>query len=60
MATKTKVIKAKSWDELPEILEPGEYYVDGEKFTIVEPVERDVWRQVIKGIKRLHKRYYGH
>ncbi len=55
----TRVIKARSWDELPEILEPGEYYVDGERFTIVEPVERDVWLQVIKGIKRLHKRYYG-
>lgn len=53
-------IRAKSWSELPEILDPGTYIVDGEKFTIVEPMERDAMRMAIKGIKKLHKKYYGH
>ncbi|NPA05738.1 MAG: hypothetical protein GXO09_06570 [Crenarchaeota archaeon] len=53
-----KIIRAKSWDELPEILEPGEYEVNGERFRIMEPVERDTWHKIIKGIKKLHARYY--
>ena len=56
----TRVIMAKSWDELPEVLEPGEYHVDGERFTIVEPVEKEFMRMAISGIKKLHKRYYSH
>ena len=60
MAQKTRVVRAKSWEELPEVLEPGVYEVNGEMFTIVEPIERDIWRQIVKGIKRLHRRYYGY
>ena len=60
MAQKTRVVRAKSWSELPEILEPGVYEVDGEKFTVTEPVEREFMFMAISGIKRLHKRYYGH
>ena len=48
----------RSWSELPEVLEPGEYHVDGERFVIYEPIERDVWRGVVAGIKKLHRKYY--
>ena len=60
MAQKAKVVKVKSWDDLPEVLEPGEYHVGGERFTIVEPVEKEFMRMAISGIKKLHERYYGH
>ncbi len=54
-----RVVRAKSWSELPEILEPGTYYVDGSKFVIHEPVEKEFWMMAVKGVKRLAKRYYG-
>ena len=56
---KLRVIRVDSWDELPEVLEPGTYEVGGERFEIYEPVERDVWREVIRGIRELHREYYG-
>ncbi|MEB3780303.1 MAG: hypothetical protein GSR85_08765 [Desulfurococcales archaeon] len=59
MARPEKVVKAKSWDELPDILEPGEYNVDGEKFVVYEPVEKEFMLMSIRGIKEMHKRYYG-
>ncbi|NPA05450.1 MAG: hypothetical protein GXO09_05090 [Crenarchaeota archaeon] len=37
-----KIVKVKSWDELPEILEPGEYEVDGVRITIAEALPREV------------------
>jgi len=39
VAQKTRVVRAKSWEELPEVLEPGVYEVYGERFTIVEPID---------------------
>ena len=54
-----KVIEVKSWDELPEVLEPGVYIVNGETVEIVERVEREFIRMAVSGIKKLHKRYYG-
>ena len=60
MAQKTRVVKAKTWDELPEVLEPGEYHVDSERFTVVEPVEKEFMRMAVSGIKKLHERYYGY
>ncbi len=55
-----KVVRVRSWSELPEVLKPGVYEVEGERFTVVEPVEREFIRMAIPGIKRFHKRYYGH
>jgi len=60
LAQKPRVVRAESWSDLPEVLEPGTYYVDGEKFTVVEPVEKEFMRMAIPGIKKLHTRYYGH
>ena len=54
-----RVVRAGSWEELPEVLEPGVYEVAGERFTVVEPVEREFMRMAISGIKELHRRYYG-
>lgn len=35
-----KVVKVRSWDELPEILEPGVYNIDGEIHVIEEDVPK--------------------
>ena len=56
---KPRVVRVRSWSELPDILEPGEYHVDGEKFVVYEPVERDFMKMAIRGIKKMHRRYYG-
>ena len=56
---KPRLVRVRSWDDLPEVLEPGIYEVDGERFEIYEPVEKEVWRMAVKGIKRLHREYYG-
>jgi len=59
VAKQLRVVKAKSWSELPEILEPGEYHVSGEKFIVYEPVEKEFMRMTVRGVKEMHKRYYG-
>jgi hypothetical protein len=59
LAQRPRVVRARSWDELPEILEPGTYIVDGEKFIVVEPVEKEFMRMAISGIKKFHAQYYG-
>lgn len=43
-----KIIKAKSWDELPETLEPGVYNVGGEIFTVLEDVPKEA---IIRALK---------
>ncbi len=55
----TRIVRVKSWADLPEVLEPGEYHVGGERFVIYEPIERDVWLRIVKGIREMHRKYYG-
>ena len=45
---KLKVVKVKSWDELPEILEPGVYNVNGETITVEEDVSKEVVIQALE------------
>ncbi|MEB3779112.1 MAG: hypothetical protein GSR85_02610 [Desulfurococcales archaeon] len=59
MAKPEKVVKAKSWDELPEILEPGEYHVGDIKIIVRESVEKDEVVMFTRGVKKLADRYYG-
>jgi hypothetical protein len=49
---KLKVIKAKSWDELPEILKPGIYNVNGDVHIIEEEVPKEV---IIRALKYKEK-----
>jgi hypothetical protein len=53
------VVRARSWSELPETLKPGVYYVAGERFTVYEAVEKEFMQRVIKGVKEMHRKYYG-
>ena len=54
---KVKVVKAKSWRDLPEILEPGIYNVGGVTFTVKEPTPREeveyVYREYVAKGKTL-------
>jgi hypothetical protein len=38
LAGETRVVRGKNWSELPEVLKPKVYYVDGEKFVVYKPV----------------------
>ena len=52
VAQKTRVVKAKTWDELPDVLEPGVYIVGGRKLTVREPVGKDALRKALARLSR--------
>jgi len=54
-----RVVRVKSWSELPETLEPGVYEVDGARLEIREPLERDEARELVRLVKRVDRKYYG-
>ena len=43
---------ARSWSELPEVLEPGVYIVDGRRLTVREPVGREALRKAVARLSR--------
>ena len=55
----SKIIKVKDWSELPEILKPGTYYIDGVKVTVRKPVEKEEVMMFTHGVKKLADKYYG-
>ncbi|MCE4599502.1 MAG: hypothetical protein F7C81_04825 [Desulfurococcales archaeon] len=59
MAKPEKVIRARSWDELPDILEPGEYRIDGVTLRLKEPLEKEDAMELVSLVKRVDKKYYG-
>ena len=52
MAQNPKVVRARSWEELPEVLEPGVYIVDDRRLTVREPVSRDALRRALARLSR--------
>ena len=48
MTERIRVVKVRSWDELPEILEPGIYNVNGETHVIEEEVPKKVILRALK------------
>ena len=57
--TKPRVTRVKSWSELPDILEPGIYKIDGATLKLKEPLDKDEARELISLVKRIDKKYYG-
>ncbi len=47
-----KVIRVKSWDELPEVLKPGVYIVNGKRIEVYEPVHRENLRRIMRRLPR--------
>ncbi len=45
---RVKIVKAKSWEELPEILEPGIYNVGGETYIIEGGIPKKVILRALK------------
>ncbi len=41
MASKTKVIRVKSWNELPDILKPGTYVIKGRRVRVYREVDKE-------------------
>ena len=59
MAKPEKIFKAGSWSELPEILEPGEYRIEGVTLRLKEPLEKEDAMELVSLVKRVDKKYYG-
>ena len=57
MAQKARVVRARSWDELPEVLEPGTYYINGEGIEAWEPVSKASLRRTLAIMKQRRGRY---
>lgn len=55
--SREKVVRVRSWDELPEVLEPGVYEIDGARITLREPLPREVVQRSYKLARRLAKKY---
>lgn len=51
---KKRVVIAASWDELPDVLEPGVYIVGGEVHTIEEDAPKEAVARALK-YKRMGK-----
>jgi len=49
---KARIVKARTWEELPEVLEPGVYIVDDTKLTVREPVGREALRKALTRLSR--------
>ncbi len=49
---KLRVIQVDSWDDLPEVLEPGVYIVRGKRIEVFEPMHRDNLRRIIRRLPR--------
>ena len=54
-----RIIRVRSWSELPEVLEPGIYKIDGATLKLREPLEKSVAKELVSFVKRIHKKYYS-
>ncbi len=46
-----------SVEELPEVLGPGKYVIEGEEVELYEPVDKDTLLRTIRKVKEYIKRY---
>ena len=51
--SKARIIRVSGWSELPDVLEPGIYYIDGHKYTIKARVSK---KAVLDAIRRAKKK----
>lgn len=47
-----KIVEVRSWNELPEVLEPGIYIIAGERIEVEEKVSRDALMRTLKIMKK--------
>jgi len=59
LARPGKIVRARSWSELPEVLEPGEYRIDGVILRLDEPLEKEDAMELVSLVKRVDKKYYS-
>jgi len=48
----TRIVKAGSWSELPEVLEPGVYIINGARIVVRERAPRDSLKRTFAIMKR--------
>ena len=49
---KIRIVEARDWRELPEVLEPGVYIIAGERIEVEEKVSRDALKRTIEIMKK--------
>ena len=54
-----KVIIVSNWKDLPDVVKPGVYKVDGVTIRVREPTEKEELVMFVKGVKKLADEYYG-
>jgi len=47
-----KIVEVRSWNELPEVLEPGIYIIAGERIEVEEKVSRGALMRTLKIMKK--------
>ena len=57
--SKPRIIQVKNWSDLPEILEPGTYKINGATLKLKEPIYKDEAKELVSLVKRIDKKYYG-
>ena len=58
MSKKVRVVKVKSFKELPEVVRPGTYVINGSKVVVEEPIRRSTLKVLVK-YGRYFSRKYG-
>ena len=52
-----RVVRAEKWEDLPEVLEPGVYYVNHERIVVKERVSRESLKRALSIMKERGGRY---
>ena len=52
VAQKPRIVKAGSWSELPDVLEPGVYIINGARIVVKERVSRDSLKRTFAIMRR--------
>lgn len=47
-----RIVEARSWRDLPEVLEPGVYIVSGKRIEVLEKVSRDALRKTLEAMEK--------
>ena len=53
-----KVIVVSGWKNLPDVVRPGVYKVDGVIIRVREPTEKEELFMFVKGVEKLADEYY--
>lgn len=53
---KARVVRVKSFKELPEVVRPGTYVINGVRVEVVRSLSRDGLRMLVRGVREAESR----